>query len=242
MITGASIVGTVEYMSPEQWRRRRDVGPAADIYSLGCVLYESLTGIVPFARRSGDAEPEMPAGLDAVIERAVAKDPADRYPSAGALIEAARKRQGATPATTRVLSDGPEAPTRAIAAEEGDGKRGSLRRRVRSLSWGWLATPAILAALVAAFFLLLGDNDVSVSSPISVGTPPLRLAAGEGAVWVTSAADGTLTRIDPQSRRVPARLFTSAAGSPRSPSAANRSGSRARTHRASSASTQPRTG
>ena len=61
VLTGASIVGTVEYMSPEQWRGQ-DVGPAADVYSLGCVLYEALTGIVPFARRAGDAEPEMPPG------------------------------------------------------------------------------------------------------------------------------------------------------------------------------------
>ena len=63
-------------------------------------------------------------------------------------------------------------------------------------------TPAVLIALVAALFLLLGGDDVSVSSPIDVGTPPLRVAAGEGAVWVTSAADGTLTRIDPQTQRV----------------------------------------
>jgi DNA-binding beta-propeller fold protein YncE len=197
VISGTSIVGTVEYMSPEQWRGQ-DVGPAADVYSLGCVLYEAVTGIVPFARRAGHAEPEMPAGLDAVIERSVAKDPAERYPTAGALIEAARERQGATPTATRVLSDGPEAPTRALPRGSG----GGLRRRIRSLSWGWLVTPAILAALVAAFFLLLGDNDVSVSSPIPVGTPPLRIATGEGAVWVTSAADGTLTRIDPDSRMV----------------------------------------
>ncbi|HEX3242630.1 MAG TPA: serine/threonine-protein kinase [Solirubrobacterales bacterium] len=200
VISGASIVGTVEYMSPEQWRGQ-DVGPAADVYSLGCVLYESLTGIVPFGRRAGDVEPEMPAGLDAVIERSVARDPSERYPSAGALIEAARERQGATPTATRVLSDGPEAPTRALAPAEPRG----LRRRIRSLSWGWLVTPAVLAALIAALFLLLGGSDVSVSSPVAVGTPPLRVAAGEGAVWVTSSADGTLTRIDPRTRKIDGR-------------------------------------
>ena len=70
-------------MSPEQWQGR-SVGPAADVYSLGCVLYESLTGIVPYARQAEDTEPEIPAGLDAVIERAVAKDPARRFPTAGA--------------------------------------------------------------------------------------------------------------------------------------------------------------
>ncbi len=195
-LTGASIVGTVEYMSPEQWRGQ-DVGPAADVYSLGCVLYEALTGIVPFARRAGDAEPEMPAGLDAVIERSVSKDPAERYPTAGALIEAARERQGATPTATRVLTDTPGAPTRALVEDEG-----GLRRRLRAVRWGWLVTPALLIALIAAFVLLLGGDDVSVSSPIAVGTPPLRVAAGEGAVWVTSAADGTLTRIDPETQRV----------------------------------------
>ena len=196
VITGASIVGTVEYMSPEQWRGQ-DVGPAADVYSLGCVLYETLTGIVPFGRLAG-AEPEMPAGLDAVIERSVSKDPAERYPTAGALIEAAREHQGATPTATRVLTDTPGAPTRVLPAEE----KGGLRDRVRRVGWGWLVTPAVLIALVAALFLLLGGDDVSVSSPIEVGTPPLRVAAGEGAVWVTSAADGTLTRIDPQTQRV----------------------------------------
>ena len=65
--------GTVEYMSPEQWQARR-VGPTTDIYSLGCVLY-GADGIVPYARKEDDTEPEMPAGLDEVIERAVAKEP-----------------------------------------------------------------------------------------------------------------------------------------------------------------------
>src|ERR1044072_1163157 len=120
--SGASVVGTVEYMSPEQWQGAK-VGPATDVYSLGCVLDEALTGIVPYARQATDTEPEMPKGLDAVIERAVAKDPADRYPSATALIDAARECEGATPAATRVLTAGQGGrPTRRLGAA-------ALRRR-----------------------------------------------------------------------------------------------------------------
>ncbi len=68
------------------------------------MLYEALTGIVPYARKEADTEPEIPKGIDAVIERAVSKDPADRYRTAGELIAAAAEREGATPAATLVLS------------------------------------------------------------------------------------------------------------------------------------------
>ena len=74
----------------------------------------------------------MPAGLDAVIERAVAKDPGRRYPTAGALIEAAREREGATPAATRVLSDTPgpaDRGDRAAAPTAGRALRRGARRR-----------------------------------------------------------------------------------------------------------------
>jgi streptogramin lyase len=196
VLSGTSVVGTVEYMSPEQWRGEQ-VGPAADVYSLGCVLYEALTGVAPYARREGDAEPELPQGLDAVIERAVAKDPADRYSTASELIEAARERQGATPTATRVLSERVAAPTMPLASSAGGRRRLSTRRKQ------WLgASVAILAGAVGLGFLLLGDGGPSVSAPIEVGRPPLRLAVGSGSVWVTSATDGTLSRIDPTTSAV----------------------------------------
>jgi serine/threonine-protein kinase len=211
VLSGTSVVGTVEYMSPEQWRGDQ-VGPAADVYSLGCVLYESLTGVVPYARRSGDIEPEMPRGFDAVIERAVAKDPVERYATAGELIEDARERQGATPATTRVLSERPEQPTLQRGGDSADagGRPPGLsrwRRHFAGFFAAWFILPIVLgviAMVVAAFLLLRGDGP-SVSVPIEVGRPPLRLAVGPRTVWVTSAADGTLSGIDPKTAAVAGR-------------------------------------
>ena len=193
--SAASVVGTAEYMSPEQWAGRA-VGPAADVYSLGCVLYEALTGIAPFGRKAAESEPEMPAGLDAVIERAVAKDPADRYPSAAALIAAAREREGAGMAPTRVLSEAgaAERATRALRGGRGDSKL----PRDRAVVWIGASVAAIVV-LVLLPFLLFGDSGVEVSAPIEVGSPPLRVAAGSEATWVTSERDGTLTRLDPES-------------------------------------------
>jgi DNA-binding beta-propeller fold protein YncE/predicted Ser/Thr protein kinase len=202
VLSGASVVGTVEYMSPEQWRGE-GVGPAADVYSLGCVLYEALTGIVPYARQADDTEPEIPEGLDAVIERAVAKDPAERYPSAGALIEAARERQGATPAATRVLSDTPGRPT-LLAREDGPAPGLSRWRRPLAAMFSvYFIGGLVLAAAAFLYAVFVYDGDgVAVSDPIEIGDGPLRLATGEGAVWVTDAGNGTLSWIDPRTREV----------------------------------------
>jgi DNA-binding beta-propeller fold protein YncE/predicted Ser/Thr protein kinase len=194
--SGASIVGTVEYMAPEQWRGE-SAGPAADVYSLGCVLYEALTGIVPYARKAADTEPEMPEGLDAVIERAVSKDPADRYRSAGELIAAAEKREDASLATTAVLSEGGGQPT--VPIDRAGGSRWRFGpRRVQ-----WLgATVAVVAGALVLALALLGGDGVSVSGPIPIGKGPLRVAAGDGEVWATSAPEGTLSKIAPTTLEV----------------------------------------
>ena len=95
-------VGTMDYMAPEQIRAT-GVGPATDVYALAAVAYEALTGRPPFVRRNAadllDAHlkdaPRPPSalrpgleGADAVLGRGLAKEPRDRYASAGALVHA----------------------------------------------------------------------------------------------------------------------------------------------------------
>ncbi|HEC23487.1 MAG TPA: hypothetical protein ENI95_11290 [Chloroflexi bacterium] len=99
-VTASGVVGTPSYMSPEQCQGKR-LTPASDIYALGAILYEIVTGQPPFEAETPLAvmymhvkdpvppvrehDPSLPAALDAVIARAMAKRPDDRYPSALAL-------------------------------------------------------------------------------------------------------------------------------------------------------------
>ena len=120
-------VGTADYAAPEQIKGER-ADARADVYALGCLLYQAVTGRVPFDRDSevakmyahlndhppvvSEASPDLPAALDEVVERALAKDPADRFPSAGDLARAARGALAGTAvvAPERSLARGVAAP------------------------------------------------------------------------------------------------------------------------------------
>jgi serine/threonine protein kinase len=104
MTIAGTFVGTCDYAAPEQVLGL-PVDGRADVYALGCVLYETLTGQVPFPRDSAAARmfahvhsaPPAVAGapaFDAVIERALAKDPAARYATPGDLARAALAAAG----------------------------------------------------------------------------------------------------------------------------------------------------
>jgi tRNA A-37 threonylcarbamoyl transferase component Bud32 len=101
--TETGLVGTIEYIAPEQIAGA-DIDGRADVYSLGCVVYECLAGSRPFERdgdvavlfahlnepppRVAAVRPELPESLDEPLARALAKAPADRFPTCSAFIEA----------------------------------------------------------------------------------------------------------------------------------------------------------
>ena len=182
MTEAGSVIGTAQYLSPEQ-ARGDEVTAASDCYAVGIVLYEMLTGRVPFdgdrpvavaMKQISDEpasprtlEPSIPPELEAVVMRALAKRPSERYRTAGefsrALSEARTALDGsgsttsvmpaAATAETSVM-DPVTGPTR-VAPPPPDEPPGERRRR-----WPWIvAGIVLLAALAVAGFLLFGGDD-----------------------------------------------------------------------------------
>ncbi len=150
------MLGTPFYVSPEQAQGQRDLTSLTDIYSFGVILYELITGVVPFAGDSAYAivhahiyaapeppsekNPALPRALDAVLLKALAKRPEDRYPTATDLMNAFAAAIGAADAPPAQAQAAPHtaAPSRERETEPAsgsvyiaaDGRRGKLEASI----------------------------------------------------------------------------------------------------------------
>src|SRR4051794_28952760 len=163
-------VGTADYVAPEQIQGA-PIDARTDVYALGCMLFQMLTGEVPFPRDSQVAkiyahlsEPPpridhaslgLPAELDAVVRRAMAKDPADRFQSAGDLGRAtlAAIEQRPVEEPERSVATGTAAPAPASFAAPASGgatrQQPSQQPQRRTPSWLPAAVAGAVVALIA---------------------------------------------------------------------------------------------
>src|SRR3954454_11034943 len=223
-------VGPLDYTSPEQIR-----GEAADartdVYSLGCVLYQALTALLPYDRDSDVAKmyahlneeppsviaarPEAPAGLDAVVARAMAKEPADRYQTAGELGRAAlaalqgelpeaprespwprRKKIALAAALPAVLVAGLAAAGLAAAGVCGGGDDPPAQAALPTAT----ATAAKPTATATATAPPAGDPHPVAT--VKVGKGPEGISVSAGRVFVADGDAGTLSVIDGDPNKV----------------------------------------
>jgi serine/threonine protein kinase len=166
-----SVMGTPHYLSPEQ-AQGFDVTSVSDLYSIGVLLYEALTGRVPFEgesavavamkqvsqvpQRPSSINPRVSPALDAVVMRALEKEPGQRFQSADAFIaalDAAMREPGSASGTQ---SFAPLPPVVAVPEEEGEEEE-------RKRPWLWIGLA--IAAIVGVLIGLALTRDTSTTVP-----------------------------------------------------------------------------
>jgi len=172
-LTGASVVmGTPFYMSPEQIRNSRDVDARSDIYSVGVMLYEILTGSVPtgIPRPASQIMKDVPPALDKIVVKCVDPNPRERYQNATEL------RNAFIP-VRQMLKSGVSLP-----------KREALGGRGLSLPWRQIGGAIAMVAIILAALWSLGRAEEHRKALALAVPEPLEYTGDGGAAAPTFAA------------------------------------------------------
>jgi beta-lactam-binding protein with PASTA domain len=219
MTSTAAVIGTAQYLSPEQ-ARGESVDARSDVYSLGCMLYELVTGAPPFTGDSPVAvayqhvredpklpssiNPQIPAELDAILLKAMSKNPANRYQSAAEMRnDLLRALAGQRVEATPVMGDAEK--TTILAATRGGGygdddgwdaddEQDRKRRKRRIIAIVSLLAVLLLGGAIAVAVAMSGDDPPPAAETVQV--PPLanlQQAAAEQAITDAGLEVGTVT-------------------------------------------------
>src|SRR5215212_9223912 len=198
MTSTAAVIGTAQYLSPEQ-ARGESVDARSDVYSLGCMLYELVTGAPPFTgdspvavayqhvredpRLPSSINPLIPAELDAILLKAMAKNPANRYQSAAEMRnDLLRALAGQRVEATPVMGDAEKttiltAPRGGYGDDDGwedDDDLGRKRRRRRILAIVSVLAVLLVAGAIAVAVARSGTDDPAApEATAQVAVPPL---------------------------------------------------------------------
>ena len=190
MTQPGAVMGTVQYMAPEQLRGGT-VDARTDVYALGCVLYELLAGRPPFVRDTdiatlfahlSEAPPTLGGPFDEVVGRALEKDPAQRFQSAGDLGRTALLAAGQPGGATEPA---PKPPSRR-----------PRRRRRRWVVTAAVAAVAVAAAAAALVSALPQGGDLEIAQRIELGGIPLTATAFDGRIWIALEDEPRLAVLD----------------------------------------------
>lgn len=209
-LTGTGLVGTPAYMSPEQARGDAQIDGRSDIYALGCIAFEMLTGKPPYQADTPlglavkhmtepvphirELKADLPPGCQTVIARSMAKDRADRYPTAHSLAAAVAALQtaSAAPPVETVAGAPPATPPTARPRAAAERRPARPRRRP---TWLWA-----LAGLVAFVFvvLLIGAVGVLALGALRAGSAEVAATQTPEPAAAPTTADGLEPTMPPK--------------------------------------------
>jgi serine/threonine protein kinase len=212
MTSTAAVIGTAQYLSPEQ-ARGESVDARSDVYSMGCLLYELVTGAPPFMGDSPVAvayqhvredpklpssiNPQIPRELDAIVLKSMSKNPANRYQSAAEMRnDLMRALAGQRVEATPVMDDNEK--TTILAAtpggygddDWGDEDQAAAKRRKRKIIAIVAAVAVLLIGGAIAIAVAMSSNDDPTTPTVTkVAVPPLQTLTLEDARQAITDAD-----------------------------------------------------